>query len=95
MADAVAATTTMRLDSTQLDYKSISGGAYIGYETAQCYTNDLSSYIIIVCKTWAKSERPWGWESLTTAILANLLFPYSSELAYGASYLQCGDPMAL
>ena len=69
--------------------------AYVGYATAQRYTNDLSSYIIIICKTWGKSERPWGWESLTTAILANLPFPYSSELAYGENYLQCGDPMAL
>ena len=58
MADTAAATTPVRLDSTQLDYESISGGAYI--ETAQCYTNDLSSYIIIICKTWGKSERPSG-----------------------------------
>ena len=27
--------------------------------------SDLSCYIIIIYKTWGKSERPWG-ESLTT-----------------------------
>ena len=37
-------------------------------------TNELSHYIILY-QTWGESVRLWG-ESMTTAILASLVFPY-------------------
>ena len=86
-------------------FKGFSGGAYVclqnksgpwpnGYIVIHMCSavSDLSCYIIMYWQNMELEQEGVGWESLTTAVWVNLLFPYSgSEVAQ--SCLTLCDPM--